>query len=185
MRQGKESATFEYDNNWLTNPNRFALQPALTLGPGSFHTTSNQPLFGAIGDSAPDRWGRILMTRAERRRAKRDGKTPRILMEIDYLLGVADVARQGAIRFARLQGGPFFADYTFTSIPPLMDLSRLLSATDDVIGDMDSDDAVNLILVPGSSLGGARPKASIRDRDGQLAIAKFPHKDDDFNHVLW
>lgn len=185
VRKAKESATFEYDPGWLDYENRFSLEPALTLGPGPFHTPSGKPLFGTIGDSAPDRWGRVLMRRAERRRAERAGETPRTLMEIDYLLMVDDEARQGALRFAGEEGGPFLAEHDVARIPPLIDLPRLLSAAEHVVGDTDSDEDLRLLLAPGSSLGGARPKASVRDRDGHLAIAKFPHKDDEINTVLW
>ncbi len=184
-RKGRESATFEYDPSWLEYADRFSLEPALTLGPGPFHTPSGRSLFGAIGDSAPDRWGRVLMRRAERRRAERAGETPRTLMEIDYLLMVDDEARQGALRFARQEGGPFLAEHEAARIPPLIDLPRLLLAAEHVVGDTDSDEDLRLLLAPGSSLGGARPKASVRDRDGHLAIAKFPHKDDETNAVLW
>ena len=172
MRKDRESATFEYDKNWLAHPERFSLEPALKLGPGPFHTPSDKPLFGAIGDSAPDRWGRVLMRRAERRRAEREGQTPRTVREIDYLLMVDDEARQGALRFAEREGGPFLAEHGPTKIPPLVDLPRLLSATERVLSDTDSDEDLRLLLAPGSSLGGARPKASVRDRDGHLAIAK-------------
>ncbi len=185
VRKGRESATFEYDPGWLEYADRFSLEPALTLGPGPFHTPSGRSLFGAIGDSDPDRWGRVLMRRAERRRAERAGETPRTLMEIDYLLMVDDEARQGALRFARQEGGPFLAEHEAARIPPLNDLPRLLSAAEHVVGDTDSDEDLRLLLAPGSSLGGARPKASVRDRDGHLAIAKFPHKDDETNAVLW
>lgn len=185
MRKGRDSATFEYDKDWLANPVRFSLEPALQLGPGPFHTPANKPLFGAIGDSAPDRWGRVLMRRAERRRAERAGETPRTLREIDYLLMVNDQARQGALRFAAQPGGPFLAADDAVPIPPLVELPRLLSAAEHVADDSDTDEDLRLLLAPGSSLGGARPKASVRDRDGHLAIAKFPHKDDDYNAVLW
>lgn len=185
VRKNRESASFEYDSNWLAYSERMELEPALTLGPGPFHTSSGKPLFGAIGDSAPDRWGRVLMRRAERRRAERAGETPRTLMEIDYLLMVDDEARQGALRFAKHEGGPFLAEHTATRIPPLIELPRLLSAAEHVVSDTDSDEDLSLLLAPGSSLGGARPKASVRDRDGHLAIAKFPHKNDEINTVLW
>lgn len=184
-RKDRESATFEYDRNWLEHPNRFSLEPALKLGPGPFHTASDQPLFGAIGDSAPDRWGRVLMRRAERRRAEREGQTPRTLREIDYLLMVDDEARMGALRFAKSLGGPFLAEYGPARIPPLTTLPRLLSASERALSDTDTDEDLRLLLAPGSSLGGARPKASVRDRDGHLAIAKFPSKADDINTVLW
>ena len=185
VRKGRESATFEYDSGWLEYADRFSLEPALTLGPGPFHTPSGKPLFGTIGDSAPDRWGRVLMRRAERRRAERAGETLRTLMEIDYLLMVDDEARQGALRFATQEGGLFLAGGEAARIPPLIDLPRLLSAAEHVVGDTDSDEDLRLLLAPGSSLGGARPKASVRDRDGHLAIAKFPHQDDEVNTVLW
>jgi serine/threonine-protein kinase HipA len=110
LRKDRESATFEYGRDWLSHPDRFSLEPALKLGPGPFHTASDRPMFGAIGDSAPDRWGRVLMRRAERRRADRAGHAPRTLREIDYLLMVDDEARQGALRFAGREG-PGCSDY--------------------------------------------------------------------------
>jgi serine/threonine-protein kinase HipA len=185
MRKDRESATFEYDTNWLAHGERFSLEPALKLGPGPFHTPTGQPLFGAIGDSAPDRWGRVLMRRAERRRAEREGGAPRTLREIDYLLMVDDEARQGALRFSDREGGRFLAEHGPAKIPPLIELPRLLSAAEHVIDDEDSDDDLRLLLAPGSSLGGARPKASVRDHDGHLAIAKFPNRGDEVNAVLW
>src|SRR5260221_7713460 len=110
LRKNKESATFEYDPDWLRHPARFALEPALTLGHGAFHTAPDAPLFGAIGDSAPDRWGRTLMRRVSRRQAEREGRAVRTLREIDYLLMVDDEARQGALRFAERAGGPFLRE---------------------------------------------------------------------------
>lgn len=185
LRKDRESATFEYDKGWLAHPERFSLEPALKLGPGPFHTTSGKPLFGAIGDSSPDRWGRVLMRRAERRRAAREGQTPRTVREIDYLLMADDESRQGALRFADKEGGPFLAERGPTKIPPLIDLPQLLSAAERLMSETESDEDLRLLLAPGSSLGGARPKASVRDRDGCLAMAKFPNKDDEFNTVVW
>jgi len=184
-RKGRDSATFEYDERWLERADRFALEPALQPGPGPFHTPADKPIFGALGDSAPDRWGRALMRRAERRRAERAGETPRSLREIDYLLMVNDEARQGALRFALEPGGPFLASDAVMPIPPLIQLPRLLFAAQHVASDSDSDEDLRLLLAPGSSLGGARPKVSVRDRDGQLTIAKFPHKDDEIDIVRW
>jgi serine/threonine-protein kinase HipA len=184
-RKDRDSATFEYDKDWLAHPERFSLEPALKLGPGPFHTPSDKPLFGAIGDSAPDRWGRVLMRRAERRRAEREGTVPRTLREIDYLLMVDDEARQGALRFSEKEGVPFLAEPGPIKIPPLIELPRLLFAAEHVLSDTDSDEDLRLLLAPGSSLGGARPKASVRDRDGHLSIAKFPNKGDEVNTVVW
>lgn len=185
LRRGKESASFEYDDAWLSDGDRFALEPALQLGAGSFHTATDRALFGAIGDSAPDRWGRTLMRRAERRRALTAGESPRTLYEIDFLLMVNDEARQGALRFASKSNGPFLAEAQTTPIPPLIELPRLLTAAEHVIDENEGDEDLRLIFAPGSSLGGARPKASVRDKDGTLAIAKFPHKEDEWRAVAW
>jgi serine/threonine-protein kinase HipA len=186
MRKDRESATFEYDKTWLAHPERFSLEPALSLGPGPFHASSERPLFGAIGDSAPDRWGRVLMRRAERRRAERAKQAPRTLREIDYLLLVNDEARQGALRFSEYDGGPFLAERGAAPIPPLIELPRLLSASERVLDDTDTEEDLRLLLAPGSSLGGARPKASVRDKkDGHLSIAKFPNKGDEYDAVRW
>jgi serine/threonine-protein kinase HipA len=180
----KEGASFQYEQSWLSHRERFSLEPALKLTDGTYHTEANRNMFGAIGDSAPDRWGRVLMRRAAARLARASNKQPKTLNEIDYLLGVYDEARQGALRFSETIGGPFLQHSDATPIPPLIELPKLLSATEKLLEDKESDEDLRLLLAPGSSLGGARPKASVRDRDGQLTIAKFPRKDDEFSAVL-
>jgi serine/threonine-protein kinase HipA len=185
VRKNKEGASFEYDDAWLKHPNRFSLEPALKLGPGPFHTVADVGMFGAIGDSAPDRWGRALMKRMERRRAEREGRALRTLHEMDYLLLVDDEARAGALRFAETAGGPFLSQEEAQRIPPLVTLPRLLSAAEHVMEETDTDEDLQLLFAPGSSLGGARPKASVREKDGQLAIAKFPRKEDEISTVIW
>lgn len=184
LRRGRESASFEYDARWLERTDRFALEPALALGAGAFHTPPGQALFGALGDSAPDRWGRALMIRAERYAARHEERPPRTLTEYDYLLRVSDRARQGALRFSATDRGPFLSDADRDPVPPLIELSRLLTASDRVTSNQD-DELLNILLAPGSSLGGARPKASVLDRDGSLAIAKFPKPDDTMDAVRW
>lgn len=181
--RNRESATFEYDTTWLANPARFALEPALALGGGPQHTQQGRALFGAFGDSAPDRWGRRLIQRQERRQAEREGRAPRSLGEADYLLGVGDIARQGALRFKETENGPFLGDGKV--IPPLVRLGDLLNAAARVETDTEDDEDLRLILAPGSSLGGARAKASVLDRDGRLSIAKFPQADDPFPVMQW
>lgn len=183
--KGRETATFEYDTGWLTNPERFALEPALPTGVGPYHTLEGRTLFGALGDSAPDRWGRTLLTRAEARRAKAEQRTPRTLREIDYLLGVTDEIRPGALRFSRMPNGPFLAQSDDTGAPPLVNLPRLLTAADRVQLKKDSDADLRLLLAPGASLGGARPKASVRDSKGTLFVAKFSSPSDDVHVVRW
>lgn len=185
-RKGRESASFEYAESWLSHPQRLALEPALTLTAGSFHTQPGRAIFGSLGDSAPDRWGRILMRRSATLRSKTEHKIPRTLLEVDYLLGVNDEARQGALRFSMpTEPKQFLTPKHQKSIPPLISLPKLLSASDRFLDEHESQEDLKLLLAPGSSLGGARPKASIRDQDGCLAIAKFPRKDDEFNVVLW
>jgi len=185
QRATRQSASFEYHKDWLKHSEKFALDPALQLTEGSFHTTPDQILFGAIGDSAPDRWGRVLMRRAESMRNKSAGETPRTLSEVDYLLGVNDEARQGALRFSLEVDGPYLTPKNKESIPPLIDLPRLLSATERYLNDDETPEDLKILLAPGSSLGGARPKASVKDKDGHLAMAKFPKKDDEYNVVAW
>lgn len=181
MRKGRNSASFEYAQQWLDRPDRFALEPALVLAPGPFHTNQDQEIFGAIGDSAPDRWGRVLMRRA----ARRGAGAAQTIREIDYLLRVNDEARQGALRFTDEVGGPFLATDDADPIPPLVALPRLLAAANHVTADSESDEDLRLLLAPGSSLGGARPKASVKGQDGELLIAKFPHRDDENDSVRW
>ena len=185
MRNGRESASFEYDQTWLENPQRFALEPALALMPASFHTPPGKVLFGAIGDSAPDRWGRTLMRRIEHQRSEREKETPRTLSEADFLLLVDDEARQGALRFKIAPEAPFMATGDGLRIPPLVELPRLLSASGRVESNDEDEEDLRLLIAPGSSLGGARPKACIRDKDGHLALAKFPSRQDDVHVVLW
>jgi len=185
VRSGRESATFEYDKTWLKNPYRFSLEPALTLGPAPHHTVQGRPLFGAIGDSAPDRWGRALIGRAELKQADQEGRPPRTLYEADVLLMVDDEARPGALRFALAEGGSFLRESADVRVPPLVDIPKLLAATAHLEDGVETAEEIKLLIAPGSSLGGARPKASVRDRDGSLAIAKFPHKSDATKVELW
>ena len=183
--RNRESASFEYDAQWLANPARFALEPALVLGRGPQHTPQGRSLFGAFGDSAPDRWGRNLIQRDERRRALAEGRAPRSLGEVDFLLGVGDIARQGALRFKETPDGPFLASSDGANVPPLIRLGELLNAAMRVAADGDDDNDLRLILAPGSSLGGARAKASVLDLNGQLSIAKFPQGDDTYPVMQW
>jgi serine/threonine-protein kinase HipA len=184
VRRGGEATSFEYHTDWLVDPARFSLEPALTLGRGPFVPDGRLPVFGSIGDSAPDAWGRRLMQRAERRRAEREGRTVRTLLEIDYLLGVTDVSRLGALRF-RKAGEDVFQSPTSAGVPGLIELGRLLQVTERILRDEETDEDLQLIFAPGSSLGGARPKASVMDQHLHLAIAKFPKEKDEYSVELW
>jgi serine/threonine-protein kinase HipA len=184
-RGGRSTATFTYDDGWDRVPGRFSLEPALTVGGGVFTLDKGREMFASIGDSAPDTWGRRLMQRMERRTAKRESRAVRTLTEADYLLGVADIARLGALRFRPVGEATFQAPLRAGGVPPFIDLPRLLSVTERVLRDEETDDDLLLLFAPGSSLGGARPKASVADKDGHLAIAKFPKDDDDYGIETW
>ena len=179
-----ETVTFEYDEAWLRDGKRFSIEPALALTRGLFPPPKGQAIFGSIGDSAPDTWGRRLMQRAERRQAERDGRPVRTLFEIDYLLGVADETRLGALRF-KWVGDDIFQAPPRAGVPALIELGRLLQITERILRDEETDDDLRIIFAPGSSLGGARPKASIIDQHGHLSIAKFPKETDDYSVETW
>ncbi|MCP4628494.1 MAG: hypothetical protein GY850_34040 [bacterium] len=164
-KQG-ESASFEYTRSWRQSPLSFSLEPALKLGEGSFHTPKGKSMFSSIGDSAPDRWGRVLMKRLEARKSKEEKRARRLLHDSDYLLMVNDTARQGALRFAEQLGGPFIAKGTDAAIPPLVELGRLLAASDRILENRELDQDIRDLIAPGASLGGARPKASVIKTNG-------------------
>jgi len=183
-RRGTESATLAYATDYLSAPGAYALDPELPLSSGARQTRAGQALFGTLTDCAPDRWGRTLIARREVAVARSEGRTARALGEIDYLLGVRDDLRQGALRF-RIGQGPFLAEGD-TGVPALTDLPALLDlAARAERGTADLPDLQRLVRV-GSSLGGARPKAHVRDRDGLIAIAKLPSADrDTWNVMAW
>jgi serine/threonine-protein kinase HipA len=179
-----EVILFEYDRAWLSDTDRFALQPALTLTRGTFAPPAGLATFGSIGDSAPDTWGRRLMQRAERRLAERESRAVRTLTESDYLLSVTDATRLGALRF-RWVGEMAFQAPSRAGVPALIELGRLLQVTERIIRDEETEEDLQLIFAPGSSLGGARPKASVVDQHGHLSIAKFPKESDEYSVETW
>lgn len=184
LARGSESILFEYVDAWLTDPDWFSLEPALALTRGAYAPPAGQSIFGSLGDSAPDTWGRRLMRRAERRRAEREGRAVRTLTESDYLLGVSDETRLGALRF-RWSGDDVFQAPAKDGIPALIELGRLLQVTERILRDEETEDDLQLIFAPGSSLGGARPKASVIDQHGNLSIAKFPKETDEYSIETW
>jgi serine/threonine-protein kinase HipA len=182
--RGKETILFEYDDAWLKDPERFSLEPALAMTRGAFAPPGGLTVFGSLGDSAPDTWGRRLMQRAERRAAEREGRAIRTLAESDYLLGVSDETRLGALRFRRL-GEESFQASDQAGVPALIKLGQLLQVTERILRDEETDEDLQLIFAPGSSIGGARPKASVIDQHGYLSIAKFPKETDDYSVETW
>lgn len=175
---------FEYDRDWLTHKDRFAIDPDLGLFANE-QTTSR--VYGIFTDSAPDRWGRILMKRREAIFAKHQNRKARQLHEWDYLMGVQDLTRMGALRFCR--HGQFI-DNNPLSAPPVTSLADLQARAHAIDEDRDTSDReletwLTMLIAPGSSLGGARPKANFRENDGSLWIAKFPKLDDLHDVGLW
>jgi len=189
--RGKEIFSFEYNKDWLKSKYVQILDPDLQLYSGlQYLGDEKKSNFGIFLDSSPDRWGRILMRRREAAIARTEERTPNNLYETDYLLGVYDGNRMGGIRFKLELNGPFLnnnkeiASPPWTSIRELEQISLRLE-DDDVINDPDYLKWLNMLVVPGSSLGGARPKASILDNNGSLWIAKFPSKNDQSDIGGW
>lgn len=184
--RGGENYSFEYDASWLSNPTAIMLDPDLNLYGGRQYPIGKEK-FGLFADSSPDRWGRVLMKRRERVLADREGRKPRNLTESDYLLGVYDETRMGGLRFALEKGGTFLSDDQTTPTPPWTSLRTLEEASREFEKDERglTDKWLKQLLKPGSSLGGARPKASVLDTKGELWIAKFPSKHDEGNVGAW
>jgi serine/threonine-protein kinase HipA len=173
-RRGAESATFSYANSYLGLPEAYALDPGLPLITGQQQTQAGQKMFGSFSDCAPDRWGRTLVDRAERRAAADADRTERSFGEIDYMLGARDDMRQGALRFREpTDGSPFLTPPPY-GVPTLVNLPELLTAAGRAEREEPIEADLALLLNGGSSLGGARPKAHVIDERGRPAIAKFP-----------
>lgn len=186
--RGRESYSFEYDEQWLKNSTHYLhLDPDLQLYAGRQYPSEGKNVFGLFADSSPDRWGRLLMTRRERILADQEGRKPRKLLDSDFLMGVYDETRMGAIRFKLDKDGPFLSDDSKTPTPPWTSLRTLEEASRQFENDESGAEQkwVNQLIKPGSSLGGARPKATVLDAKGNLWIAKFPSKHDDVNVGAW
>lgn len=184
-RRGTESQTFAYDASYLARPGAYALDPALPLDAAAHHTGPGRSTFGALSDCAPDRWGRRLAERQERRRARATQTAARTLGEIDHLLRVRDDLRQGALRLRHGPAGPYLAEEA-DGVPTLLELPELLDLADRVDAQATTDAELAALVRAGSSLGGARPKAHVRDVDGRIAIAKFPSPGhDEWDVMRW
>ena len=180
-RRRTVSTTFTYDSSFAARANSYSISPDLDLQWALSHHLSGLP--GAFADAAPDRWGRHLIVRQLRGQAALDHRPAQTIVELDYLLGVSDLTRQGALRFRREPEPEYLA--SGTDVPPLVELPRLLRAADAVSAGDDTLAPVKALLDAGTgSLGGARPKASVRDGP-RLLIAKFPHREDHWNVMAW
>ncbi|NQY09284.1 MAG: type II toxin-antitoxin system HipA family toxin [Flavobacteriales bacterium] len=181
--KGKEIFSFEYDEDWLKNGLSQLLDPSLQLYSGLQYLNEGQENFGMFLDSSPDRWGRILMRRREAALARMEKREELNLFETDYLLGVYDGHRMGAMRFKLDDDGAFLNDNKSLATPPWTSLRELEQVSlkleaDNVLDDPEYLKWLSMLIAPGVSLGGARPKASIVDKHGELWIAKFPSRND-------
>ena len=188
--RGREVFSFSYSKEWLEKAQALVLDPDLGLYGGSQYTRDDKPNFGLFLDSSPDRWGRVLMERREAFIARQEGRRARTLMESDYLLGVFDRYRMGGLRFKLATEGPFLDNNDAMATPPMAALRTLEEASlqlenENAVDSPQFAEWLSLLISPGSSLGGARPKASVVDPKGELWIAKFPSRKDDRDIGAW
>ena len=185
----KEIFAFEFKPAWLKSNDTRILDPDLQLFAGPQYAAGNKNNFGLFLDSSPDRWGRQLMRRREAIRARNEERSPSPLQESDYLLGVYDETRMGAIRFKLSPNGEFVNNDRAMAAPPWTSLRELEAASRNYEDESQSDNEherwLSMLIAPGSSLGGARPKANVLDPEGNLWIAKFPSKADSTDIGAW
>lgn len=190
LLRGKEIFSFSYDKSWLETGMAQELDPDLKMYTGPQFVNDDKPNFGLFLDSSPDRWGRVLMKRREAIKARDEQKKQNPLFESDFLLGVNDETRMGALRFKLDPAGPFLHEGNEMPTPPINTIRELEQASlryedDNFIDDPKAMEWLNLLFAPGSPLGGARPKANVIDPKGNLLIAKFPSKNDERDTGAW
>ena len=178
------STVFEYSRDWLDSPSGYALCPEMPLlrGPMTFATERLVP--GALADSGPDHWGRTLLFAAERKAAVRERRAARSLHEGDFLLMARDATRLGALRYS-VDGGETFESAPNGDVPTLVDLPRLVESARRAVSDEPTDEDLELLTRAGTSMGGARPKATVRSEDGALHLAKLPSDEDRWDVMAW
>ena len=183
--RGEETYSFSYESNWLKTSKGISLDPNLFPYEGRQYIPEGKRQFGIFLDSSPDRWGRTLLKRKENLLASKEDRKAKSLSETDFLLGVEDETRMGALRFKLDPSGPFLA-FSSSPVPPLVRLRELEDASYRYEEEDGSDEKwISMLLSPGSSLGGARPKANVKDPEGNLWIAKFPSRHDENDAGAW
>lgn len=185
--KGRKAFSFEYSKEWINSKQRMLLDPDIQFYGGP-QFPNNKENFGIFLDSMPDTWGRTLMKRRAAQEAAEKKERAKTLYEIDYLLGVLDESRMGALRFKTDPNGPFLDNNDLSPTPPWSSVRELQEAAKNIENETDNDAIkkwLAILIAPGSSLGGARPKANIIDEDNNLWIAKFPAKNDTINKAAW
>ncbi len=187
--RGNEVFSFSYDQTWLNKYGNIRLGEDLNTFPGLQYAPSDS-IFGCFADSLPDRWGRTLAEKREEIEAIRNNRPVKKLSSLDYLLSVDDLMRMGGFRFKTEEDAPFLNDCGTMRIPPIASLRELAAAADAIerseeLGELPEEKWLYQLLNPGTSLGGARPKANVMEKDNSLWIAKFPSREDRHDVSLW
>ncbi len=188
--RGSDSYAFKFDNDWLRQYGSLFLSADINNYPGQQYTQPGQDIFGCFSDALPDRWGRLLLNRREQILAAEERRPIRRLSSFDYLIGIDDFSRMGGFRFKTIPDGDFINCDSHLRIPPLADLRSLVAASMEIEKSEEQNRLpemkwIQQLVHPGSSLGGARPKAGVRGTDGCLYVAKFPSRNDDYDVSLW
>jgi len=188
--RGSDSYAFKFDDNWLRQYGGLFLSADINNYPGQQYTQPGRDIFGCFSDALPDRWGRLLLNRREQILATEEQRPIRKLSSFDYLIGIDDFSRMGGFRFKTAPDGDFINCDSLLRIPPLTDLRSLVAASMEIekseaLNRLPEKKWIQQLVHPGSSLGGARPKAGVRDTDGTLYVAKFPSRNDDYDVSLW
>lgn len=188
--RSSETYGFSYDKEWLAKYGDVFLSEDLQNFPGIQYSRPERDIFACFSDALPDRWGRTLLNRREQLAASEEKRPVRRLTSFDYLMGIDDASRMGGFRFAETPGGKFLNCESSLRVPPLASVRELMHAAQEVEASeekhlLPSKKWIAQLLHPGTSLGGARPKASVIDEDGSLTVAKFPSRKDDYDVGLW
>ena len=188
--RGTDSYAFKFDDEWLRHYGSLFLSADINNYPGQQYTQPGRDIFGCFSDALPDRWGRLLLNRREQILATEEQRPIRKLSSFDYLIGIDDFSRMGGFRFKTEPKGEFINCDSHLRIPPLTDLRSLVAASMEIekseeLNRLPEKKWIQQLVHPGSSLGGARPKAGVRDTNGFLYVAKFPSHNDDYDVSLW
>lgn len=188
--RGSDSYSFKYDNDWLRQYGSLFLSADINNYPGQQYTQPDRDVFGCFSDALPDRWGRLLLNRREQILAAEEKRSIRKLSSFDYLMGIDDFSRMGGFRFKESQNGEFINCEKSFRIPPLTDIRALVAASMEIekseeLNQLPEKKWLLQLVHPGTSLGGARPKAGVMNDEGRLCVAKFPSRNDDYDVGLW
>ena len=188
--RGADSYSFTFNNEWLRLHSNLFLSDDLNNYPGQQYTQPGKDIFGCFSDALPDRWGRTLLLRREQLVAAEEKRPIRRLSSFDFLTGIDDFSRMGGFRFKEDLDGEFINVSESLKIPPLTDIRELIAASAEIEkceeNNMLPDRKwIAQLVQPGTSLGGARPKANVIDTDKTLYVAKFPSRKDDYDAGLW